>query len=205
MNPNYATAHRWYGDTYLSSLARFDESIAEMKRALALDPLSLINNTNLGLVYYSARYYDLAIEQLGKTIEMDQNFYIAHYYLGITYIFSGEISKGIEELRHAMRLDDDPQLLAAVGYTYGISGNREEAEKTLVQLEELSAKRVVSPYDYATIYAGLGNKEKAMELLQQCLKQREWQLVWLKVDPFWANLRDEARFVELVKTVGLEE
>ncbi len=104
-----------------------------------------------------------------------------------------------------MRLDDDPQILAAVGYAYGISGNREEAEKTLVQLEELSSKRVVSPYDYATIYAGLGNKEKAIELLQQCLKQREWPLVWLRVDPFWDNLRSDPRFIELLKKVGLEK
>ena len=205
LNPNYATAHRWYGDIHLRLQARFDEAIAEVRRALALDPLSLINNTNLGLVYYTARYYDLAIEQLRKSIEMDQNFYIAHYYLGITYMFNGEISKGMGELRHAMRLDDDPQILAAMGYAYGISGDTEEAEKTLVHLDELSAKRVVSPYDYATIYAGLGDKEKTLELLQQCLEQREWLLVFLKVDQFWDNLRDDPRFVELLKKVGLEK
>ena len=205
LNPNYATAHRWYGDIHLRMQARFDEAIAEVRRALALDPLSLINNTNLGLVYYTARYYDLAIEQLRKSIEMDQNFYIAHYYLGITYMFNGEISKGMGELRHAMRLDDDPQILAAMGYAYGISGDTEEAEKTLVHLVELSAKRVVSPYDYATIYAGLGDKEKTLELLQQCLEQREWLLVFLKVDQFWDNLRDDPRFVELLKKVGLEK
>ena len=138
-------------------------------------------------------------------LEMDQIFYIAHYLLGVAYIFKGEISKGMEQLREAMRLDDDPQVLAAIGYAYAISGDVEDAEKTLVHIEELSVKRVVSPYDFATIYAGLGNKEKAMELLQQCLEQREWQLVFLKVDQFWDNLRDDPKFVELLKKVGFEE
>ncbi|MCZ6820379.1 MAG: hypothetical protein O7G31_12935 [Calditrichaeota bacterium] len=203
VNPNYATTHHRYGLGYLSLHARFDEATAEIKRALELDPLSLIINAHLGWTYSFARHYDPAIEQLQKTIEMDQNFYIAHYHLGVAYIFKGEISKGMEELRQAWRLDDDPQILAALGYAYGISGNSEEAEQTLVQLDELSSKRVVSLYDFAIIYAGLGDKEKALGFLQWCLEQRAWSLVFLKVDPFWDNLRDDARFVELLKTVGL--
>ena len=203
LNPNYATAHQWYGMS-LSGHARFREAIAEMKRALTLDPLSLIINTHLGNVYYRARYYDLAIQQLQITIEMDQNFYSAHYHLGLVYIFKGEISKGLEQLRRTIRLDDDPEILAAMGYGYGISGNTKEAEKTLLLLEELSSQRVVSPYDYAKIYAGLGDKEKAIGFLQRCLEQRAWQLVFLKIDPFWDNLRDDARFVDLLKKVGLE-
>jgi len=207
LNPNYATAHHWYGIsiTYWSGLTRVDEAIAELKRALALDPLSLIIKAELGTVYYQAGYNDLAIDQLRNAIEMDEHFYVAHYYLGTAYIFNGEISKGTEELRHAMRLDDDPKTVAAMGYVYGISGKIEEAEKTLAHLKELSAKRVVSPYDYATISAGLGDKEKTLELLQQCLEQREWLLVFLKVDRFWDNLRDDPRFIELLKKVGFEK
>ncbi len=162
LNPNYASAHQWYGMS-LTSHARFREAIAEMQRALELDPLSLIINTDLGVVYSRARSYDLAVQQLQKTIEMDPNFYRAHYYLGVAYIFKGEISKGMDELQQAMRLDDDPPILAAIGYAYGISGNSVEAEKTLSHLEELSLQRVVSPYDSAIIYAGLGDKEKALE------------------------------------------
>ena len=203
LNPNYATAHQWYGE-YLNFLARFDEGIAEMQRALALDPLSLIINSGLGTVYHQAGYYDLAIEQLRNTIEMDENFYIAYNDLGISYVLNGEISKGIEQLRQALRLGDDPQTIAALGYTYGISGDRDEAEKTLVHLEKLSSKRVISPYHFAIIYAGLGDQEKALEFLQRCLEHRDWELVFLKVHPYWDTLRDDARFVELLKKVGLE-
>jgi serine/threonine-protein kinase len=205
LNSNYATAYHWYGGVYLISLARFDEAIAEVKRALALDPLSLVINTSLGINYSFARNYDLAIEQLRKTIEMDQNFYLAHYFLGVSYIFKGQIFNGMEHLRQAMGLDNDPRILAAIGYAYGISGNREEAQKTLVRLEELSSTRVVSAYDFATIYAGLGDKEKAIQFLQRSLEQREWWLVWLRVFPFWDNLRDDARFVELLTKVGLDK
>ena len=189
----------------LTSHARFREAIAELKRALELDPLSLIINTDLGVVYYRARSYDLAVQQLQKTIEMDQNFYRARYYLGLAYTFRGEISKGMEELQQAMRLDDDPKILAAIGYAYGISGNSAEAERTLSHLEELSSQRVVSPYDYATIYAGLGDKEKALEFLQRCLEQRQWQLILLKVHPYWDTVRDDPRFVEMLQKVRLDK
>jgi len=204
LNSNYATAHQWYAFEYLSNFARHDEAIAEMKRALELDPLSLIVNTDLGWIYCNARYYDLAVQQLQKTLEMDQNFYMAHLFLGMAYIFKGEISKGVEQLGQAMPLADDPIIVATMGYGHGVSGNREEAEKTIVLLEEISAKREVSSYEFAIIYAGLGDKEKALEILQQSLDQQEWLLIFLKVQPFWDNLRDDPRFVELLKKVGLE-
>lgn len=117
----------------------------------------------------------------------------------------GEISRGIEELRHAMLLDDDPAMLATMGYGYAISGNTEEAEKALVVLENLSSKRVISLYHFATIYAGLGDREKALEFLQRCLEHRNWELRSLTTDPFWDNLRDDPRFIELLKKVGFEK
>ncbi len=103
---------------------------------------------------------------------------------------------------------DPPQLIRrdekTIGYAYGISGNSEEAEKTLVEIDKLSSKRVVSPYLVALIYAGLGDKEKALELLKLCLEQKSVWLLYIKVEPFWDNLRSDPRFVELLKKVGLE-
>jgi len=203
LNPNYAFAHLWYG-MGLTNHARFRKAIAELKRALELDPLSLIINTDLGVVYYRARSYDLAVQQLQKTIEMDQNFYRARYYLNLAYTFRGEISKNIKKLQQTIQLNDDPKILTAIDYAYEISKNSAEAKKTLSHLEELSSQRVVSPYDYTTIYANLRNKEKALEFLQQCLKQRQWQLILLKVHPYWDTVRDDPRFVEMLQKVKLE-
>ena len=104
-----------------------------------------------------------------------------------------------------MRLNDNPEILATIGYVFGISGNSVEAERTLGLLKELSAKRIVSPYDSAIIYAGLGDKDKALELLKLCLEERSVQLIGIKVEPFWDDLRDDPRFVELLKKLGLEK
>src|SRR3989454_2392249 len=82
LNPNYAIAHQQYGNVTLSALGRFDDAIAEGKRAVELDPLSLVINTDLGVDYHYARRYDEAIAQLHKTLEMDPGFYIAHLGLG---------------------------------------------------------------------------------------------------------------------------
>ena len=122
-----------------------------------------------------------------------------------TLTLKNQTAKGIEHLKEALRLSDGPQVLSTIGYAYGISGNREEAEKTLVKMDKLSSKRFVSPYHVAVIYAGLADKEKALELLTLCIEQRSVWLIYIKVDPFWDNLRSDPRFIELLKKVGLEK
>jgi tetratricopeptide (TPR) repeat protein len=127
LNPNYPTAHQWYGETYLVRMGRFEEAIAEVKRAQELDPLSQIINADVGDTYILARQYDQAIEQLRKTIEMDQNFYQAHWYLGIAYEMKGSFPKAIAELQKARQLNDNPRVLALLGHAYAVSGEREGA------------------------------------------------------------------------------
>ena len=111
LNPNYATAHQWYGIVYFAALGRFDEAISEVKRALELDPLSLIINSDLGRTYYFARRYDEAVEQLHKTLEMDSNFYFAHRHLGCVLEVKGDFPAAIKEYQKARELNDDPRVL----------------------------------------------------------------------------------------------
>jgi tetratricopeptide (TPR) repeat protein len=114
LNPNYATAHHWYGE-FLGAMGRFDEGIAELKRAQQLDPLSLVINTDLGEVYTFAREYDKAIEQLRKTIEMDPRFYYANWHLGVALQLKGQLNEALAEYRKAAELNDDPTVLALLG------------------------------------------------------------------------------------------
>src|SRR4030095_3025402 len=116
LNPNYATAHQWYGTHYLTVAERFDEAIAEGKQAEQLDPLSFVIKTDLGSTYTFARQYDTAIEQLRKTIEMDQSFYVAHWRLGTAYEMKGSFQEAIAEYQKARQLNDDPQMLALLGH-----------------------------------------------------------------------------------------
>jgi TolB-like protein/Tfp pilus assembly protein PilF len=151
LNPNYPTAHEWYGVT-LGDMGRFDEGIAQLNRAQELDPLSLIISLDLGVVYIDARQYDKAIEQLRKTIELEQGFYSAHKWLGIAYEAKGSLPEAIAEYRKAQELNDDPQVLALLGHAYAISGKRDEALKILDQLRESSKQR----YNFKRAVAGCG-------------------------------------------------
>ena len=204
LNPNYPTAHHWYGEN-LAVLGRFDEGIAQLKLAQELDPLSLIINADLGEVYTYARQYDNAIEQLRKTIEMDQGFYYAHWRLGLVYEMKGSNQEAIAEYRKARQLDDDPFVLALLGHAYAVSGERAEALKTVEQLKEISQQRYVSAYSFSVLYGGLGEKDQAFQWLEKAYQDRADDLRQLKVDPLLDNLRSDPRFTDLVRRVGLPQ
>src|SRR5258705_1161255 len=203
LNPNYATAYQWYGIWNLASTGRFDEAIAELKRAQELDRLSLIINTNLGESYIYARQYDKAIEQLRKTLELDQRFYRAHWTLGVAYELKASFPEAIAEYHKAQSLDDDPREFAMLGHAYAISSKSDEALKALDQLKELAKRRYVSPINFVFIYVGLGEKDEAFQWLQNGYYERDPQMTRLKVNPLFDPLRSEPRFTELMRRVGL--
>ena len=203
LNPNYATAHQWYGIWNLCSMERFDEAIAELKRAAELDPLSLIINTNLGEAYIYARQYDKAIEQLRKTLELDQSFYRTHWTLGFAYELKGSLPEAIAEYQKARALDDDPRQLAMLGHAYATSGKRDEALKALDQLKEVARQRYVSPINFVFIYIGLGERDEAFRWLETCYQERDPQMARLNINPLFDPLRSDARFTELMRRVGL--
>jgi len=205
LNPNYATAHHWYGYGNLVTMERFDEAIAEMKRAQELDPLSLIINAEVGMPYFYARQYDKAIEQFRKTLEMDQSFYYTHIFLGMAHEMKGSFQEAIAEYQKAKQLNDDPFVLALLGHAYAVSGKRDEALRTLDQLKEIAKQRYVGAYGFAIVHAGLGDKDQAFQWLERGYQDRALEMTRLKVDPFLDNLRSDPRFADLVRRVGLPQ
>lgn len=204
LNPNYATGHIWYSD-YLSAVGRLDEALAEVALALELDSLSLINNLNLALHLYFGRQYERAIEQLERTLELDPYYALAHWTLGRAYTQQERYQEAIDEFRKAVHLSSrSPLMLAALGRVYALSGQSDKARKLLNELMNLSAQRYVSPYDIGTIHAGLGEKELAFEWLAKAYAERSGRLFFIKVDPYWDNVRTDSRFTNLLKSVGLE-
>ena len=203
LNPGYATAHQWYGDRTLVTLGRIDEALVELRRAAQLDPLSLIINADLGDSYIHARQYDQAIEQLRRTIEIDPNFYNAHWRLGKAYEANGSVQDALAEYQRARQLNDDPLVLASLGHLFGSSGKRDQAMKTLDQLQEMAKERYVSAYSFAIVYEGLGDKEKAFQWLEKGYQERVFEMNFLKVDPLLEGLRSDPRFGDLVRRVGL--
>ncbi len=202
LNPNYATAHQWYGNDLLVPLGRFDEAIAEAKRAVELDPLSLVINADLGMTYYYARRHDEAIEQLRKTLEMDPGFYYAYLILGQALEMKGAPDAAIGEYQKARVLNDDPSVFGLLAQAYGSSGNKTEAMKIRDQLAVLSKQRYVSAYTFALVYIGLGDKEEALRWLAKSYQDRAgYDIGWIKVDPLLDPLRGDPRFEELVAKV----
>jgi TolB-like protein/predicted negative regulator of RcsB-dependent stress response len=206
LNPNYATAHHWFGNSLLVTLGRFDEAIKESERAVELDPLSLIINADLGSTLMISRRYDEAIAQLRRTLLLDGNFPYAHWNLGQALYLKGETDAAIAEYEKAAALDDDPQIKALLARAYAETGRKESALEILNKLKEAGEHQYVRNYLYAWIHVGLGEKAKAIEYLEKAIDNSESaDMTWIKVDPMFDPLRNEPRFRQLVAKLFREE
>lgn len=169
MNPNYATAHHWYG-LFLERMGRLEEGRFEMARALDLDPVSLIVNKNVGDPDYFAGSFDRAIEQYQKTLDLDPDFYQARLFLGHALEQKGQIQAAIAEYEKARQLDGDPAILAALAHAHTRAGDVEKARAIVEDLRH--SARYVSPYHFAIVYVGLRQPEQAFESLEKAYAER---------------------------------
>jgi tetratricopeptide (TPR) repeat protein len=202
LNPNYAMAHHWYGTLLLSALGRFDQGIAELKRALELDPVSPIISVSLGLTYTQARRYDEAIAQLRDTAEMHPEFYWAHRFLGLALESKGATAEAIAEYRKAFELNDDPVVLALVAHAKVSVEKQDEARQILAQLIEEAKTRYVPAYAFAVIHLALGEKDQALDWLERAARDHDGLYsTFFKVDPYLDPLRGDPRFEALVSAI----
>ncbi len=205
LNPNYETAHRWYSD-FLSDLGRRNESLSEAKIALALDPLSLMDNENVARVHYFAREFDKAIEGSKKTLEMDPNFPIAHMRLGRAYAAKGLYREAIHEFESSSKsLGNTALATASIGNALARAGDRSGAIRTIDELTALSKQKRVPAICFALVYAGLGENDQTMEWLEKAYQERPDFLNILKVDPVFDGLRADRRFQDLLRRIGLAQ
>jgi len=205
LNPNYASAHLWYGFLLLV-VERFDESIAEATRAIELDPLSAEANTILGALFFYMHRYDEAMQQLRTTTDLEPGYWFAHLYLARVLEKKGDIPAAIAELEKTRLMEGAAwEVWSALGYAYALLGKKDEAKKIIVELKEESKRSYVPLYNIATIYAGLGEKDQAFEYLHKEYEQGAYYLCVLNVDPELDNLRSDPRFQALRKKMGLEK
>ena len=202
INPSYPTAHQWYGE-YLTSMGRLKEGVAEMKFALGLDPLSLIITRDVGWMLYYARRYDEANEYFRKALELDPNFSRAHLLLGESYIQQGLLDQAIAEFKTAARLSEGTVSSIMIAYCHARAGRIREAKHILDGLLALSAKQYVPAGGIALVYMGLEDRDKAFAWLNKSLEERSGVFAFVKVDPLFDGVRDDPRFVALLKKRGL--
>jgi tetratricopeptide (TPR) repeat protein len=139
-----------------------------------------------------------------KLLEMDQNFPRAHYELGLVLEEQGKLDEAIAEFRLGLKyMPDNVTALTALGHAQALAGKKADAQKVIERLQELSKQQYVSPFQSAVVYAGLDDRERALDLLEKSRDERFNWLPFIKVDPVLKNLRSESRFVELTKNIGL--
>jgi tetratricopeptide (TPR) repeat protein len=196
--------HQQYG-LYLAMMGRFDEAIAELKRAQELDPLSLIISFLLGWTYYFARQPEKAKEEARKALEIDESFWMAHWTMALGYEQTGQYDEALAELEKAKALDDSSWIAAVFARVYGRLGRTDEAQKILDELTERSKQQWVAPYLVATAYVNLDRRDQAFEWLQKALEDYDEWIDCINIDPALDLLRSDPRFQDLLRRVGLPQ
>ncbi|MGH9883738.1 MAG: TPR end-of-group domain-containing protein, partial [Pyrinomonadaceae bacterium] len=190
---------------YLLRMRRFDESIAESKRMVELDPVSVLSNRNLAITFYYARQYDQAIEQCKKTLELDPNMVTVYGWLAMAYEHKGLYDEAIKaDLQGYDSSGVGPDTTTALREAYAASGWRGYRQKELDLAQKQAKQSYVSPYWIATMYAQLGEKDHALAWLEKAYEQHDWLLTHLNPDPKFDDLRSDPRFKDLLRRMNLE-
>jgi Flp pilus assembly protein TadD len=188
----------------LISFGRVEEGIAESKQAVELDPLSVEVSETAGQNFYFAHQYDLAIEQLRKTLDLDSHYWLARMLLGLAYEAKGDLPRAIEECEKVREVETSIAWpLAELGHIYAVSGRKHDAETVLTELQNRSRVRYVPAYNFAEVRIGMDHKEQALAMLEKAAADRSMLLTLLTSDPEFDSLHSMSRFKDLVRRIGL--
>ena len=201
LDPNYATAHNFYGDL-LISVGRFDESDEHKRLVVSIDPGSLIGRVDLALSANDRRDFNSAIEHAQTAIEMDPTFAHAHNVLGEIYLSMRRFEDAIVELSRACDLEASGYHIGSLGYAYGLAGRRADALATLKILTEMSQCEYVPMSRFALLHFAIGNRELAFEYFDRAFDDRDISLAFFKFSPNVDPLRSDPRFDALLERIG---
>jgi len=202
LKPHDATTHHWYAGLLVAQ-GRFAEGLHAIRRAQELDPLSLIIHAKAGWFYYYARQYELALQEVTKSLEIDRNFGIGYVLLALIHERLGWLEAALAAARTAVELLVESSLsLWALVQVLNAAHRRTEAREWLEKLAGLAERQYVSSYERALIYISQGEHEMAYAWFEKAFEQRDPWLIWLKVEPRLDPLRADPRFERLVARVG---
>ena len=203
LSPTYPTANHWCAE-YVMTMGRHEDAMSRMKHGQELDPLSLIINVAVGWAFYHSRRYDEAVEQLRRTAELEPNYPVTYWILGLVLRKIGRYELAITEGEKAAKLSSgSPLMRAALAHTLGAAGRTTEAFKIRDDLTRLATQTYVAPYFFAGIHIGLGENDCAIEYLEKSYREHSHWLIYLHIDPSMDGLRDDTRFQDLLRRVGL--
>jgi TolB-like protein/DNA-binding winged helix-turn-helix (wHTH) protein/Flp pilus assembly protein TadD len=204
IDPSDANAHHWYA-LYLIGMKRPQEAIREIRRAMELDPLSLGISYNGGFIYTLAGMRPEAEQQLKRALEIDPNNAVAHGILAIVYQRNKDYEKSLAEFRIAQRLAGGPvPYLAGVASVEALVGDRAGADRDLTELLKLHEEHKLADSSLVFVYAPLGEKDAALRYLASSVEERSISLIEMNNDELFDGLRNDPRFIELLKKMKLQ-
>jgi serine/threonine-protein kinase len=204
LDPNYPTVHHWYSTSCLAPQGRLDEAKEQILIARELDPISSIIARDVAAVHYLRRDLGSALDQCDHAIELNPHFPQAYWILGLVQEQRGDFDESAAAFQRAITLaPESPRMHAALGRTFALSGKKEEAKQILKGLHDRADHRYDSPFDLASLYLALGDRECGFKWLAKAFQNRCFEVLSIKVDPRFDPFRDDPKFKELVIQLGL--
>ncbi|HQR35231.1 MAG TPA: protein kinase [Blastocatellia bacterium] len=206
LNPSYTNGYHWYGSIFLLARNRFQEAIEIESKALELEPMTMVIRASFTWINYQARRFEDAVANGFEGVEIDPNFALGRFYLGISLAKLHRYDEAIEQLKIAADLSTGGALVrSALANVYAVAGYREAAEEILADLQSFPTNKDVSPFFLALIYAGLGDVERALQMLEATVEERYCWASYLKSEPIFDELRKEKRYADLLEKMGLAD
>jgi len=202
LNPYNALAHDHYA-YYLASLKGRDEAFSENQLARELDPFSLTILADSSFYFYMGRQYDRAIEQGRRALELDPNCYTCRIYVGLSEVQKGQFKEAVDEVLPVKFPEAAPIDVATTGSIFALAGEPARARKLIEEMQAVMKSRYVCPYEMATAYTALGEKDEALKWLERAYQVRSMCVTWLNSEPRLDPLRSDPRFLLLVRQIGL--
>jgi tetratricopeptide (TPR) repeat protein len=204
LDPNYALAQHMYGWRLILH-GRPEEGRPYIERAVQLDPHNLLFAVELSAPDYALRRYDRALAQLDRAKAVDPKSHSTDFLRGWIHIHMGDLDRAVAVFEEVRKVNEDPESLSGLGSAYALAGKRADAMKTLTEMQAMSQRRYVSPFNFAMVYTALGDKDQALAQLEKAHADRSPLLVWLNVEPLFDRLRSDPRFQDLMRRVGPPE
>jgi TolB-like protein/Flp pilus assembly protein TadD len=208
LNPNYAAAHLWFS-WLLLALGRFDEAFRELEETLDIvqetDPDRLVAVlATRAAAYYFNRQYDRAIQECRTGMDLNPNYFMLHYILGRCMARMDMNTEAIEQLKpKGFAPGEVPLMDAALGLAYSVAGKPQQTKKIIESFNALARKRYIPATYFGMLYAGIGDREEALNWLEKAYEERADGLTWINIDPMMDDIKQNPRFQSLIQKIGL--
>jgi len=207
LNPDHADTHLWYS-WMLLALGRRDHAFDEIEQTMSIvqetDPHRLVAvHTTRAAAYYFGREYQRAVEECEKAEQLDPEYFMLHFIAGRAHMRLNNYAKAIKHLKTAIGTGEMPLMEAALGLAYAVSGKKGLTQKLAEQFKAAAKKRYIPPTYFGMLFAGLGDRDKALEWLEKACQERADGLTWLNVEPMLDEVRNDPRFQDLIRRIGL--